>query len=187
MRVIFLNIDGVINRSTTNHHVTPTQTEPLPIPIEPACMRCLNRLITETNSKVVISSSWRKFARWQDLGPALERHGLVAKVIGETPDLSKNKTWLANWQMHKGVPFNFARGWEIAEWLAAHPEVTAFVILDDVADMATLIPWLVRTRPNEGLTDLDVERAKYLLDRSAVGIERAIETTLGFAEETSCG
>ena len=186
MRVVFLDIDGVLNHSATRHNVSPTTTEPLPIPIEPACMARLNQLIAETSAKIVISSSWRLFARWQDLGPALVRHGLVAEVIGETPDLPNNTAWLANWQVRKGTPFEFdrlERGWEIAEWLAAHPEVTAFVILDDVSDMDALIPWLVLTHPNDGLDDPDVERAKYLLERSAMGIERAIETALGIETE----
>ena len=182
MRVVFLDIDGVINHSSTNHVVAPTEKEPLPIPVDPACMACLNRLIAETGAKIVISSSWRTFARWQDLGPALVRHGLVAEVIGETPDLPNDATWLANWHAREGAPFTFERlerGWEIGEWLAAHPQVTGFVILDDVSDMDALIPWLVLTHPCDGLTDPDVERAKYLLERSAAGIEKAVESALG--------
>lgn len=172
MRVVFLDIDGVINHCNTHHHVTPTTQEPLPIPIDPRCMECLNRLIAETGAKIVISSSWRAEAHWTRLGPALVRQGLVADVIGETPDLPNNRLWLANWEIRHGVPFDFERlkrGWEIAEWLAAHPEVTSFVILDDVSDMDALIPWLVLTHPNDGLTDPDVERAKYLLDAGSIG------------------
>jgi hypothetical protein len=153
-------------------------------------MACLNRLIAETGAKIVVSSSWRAETHWTRLGPALQRQGLVADVIGETPDLPNNRLWLANWEIRHGAPFDFERlerGWEIAEWIAAHPEVTSFVILDDVSDMDALIPWLVLTHPIDGLTDPDVERAKYLLDRSAAGIEKAIETALGFEEETSCG
>ena len=185
MRVVFLDIDGVLNHATTRHDVAPSTTEPLPIPIAPECMQRLNRLIAETGAKVVISSSWRKFARWQDLGPALVRHGLVGDVIGETPDLPNDATWLANWEKRHGRPFEFdrlERGWEIGEWLNAHPEVTSFVILDDVSDMDWLRPWLVLTHPCDGLDDPDVERAKYLLDRSATGIERAIENALGIGE-----
>ena len=182
MNVVFLDIDGVLNHCNTRHSVTPTTTEPLPIPIAPECMARLNRLIAETGAKIVISSSWRLFARWQDLGPALVRHGLIGDVIGETPDLPNNQAWLANWHARKGKPFEFdrlERGWEIAEWLAAHPEVTAFVILDDVSDMDALIPWLVLTHPNDGLDDPDVERAKWLLERSAEGLAVARAQALG--------
>ena len=182
MKIVFLDIDGVLNHAATRHAVSPTDTEPLPIPIAPECMARLNRLIAETGAKIVISSSWRTFAGWQDLGPALVRHGLVAEVIGETPDLPNNATWLANWEASKGAAFAFdhlERGWEIAEWLAAHPEVTAFVILDDCSDMDVLKPWLVLTHPCDGLDDPDVERAKWLLERSAPGLAKAREIALG--------
>lgn len=182
MKVLFLDIDNVLNHCDTRLDVSPSTTEPLPIPIAPECMTRLNRLITETGAKIVISSSWRLFARWQDLGPALNRHGLIGDVIGETPDLVNDAVWLENWRVREGAPFTFEkleRGWEIGEWLAAHPEVTGFVILDDVSDMDTLIPWLVLTHPNEGLADPDVERAKWLLERSVEGLVVARSRALG--------
>jgi hypothetical protein len=182
MRVVFLDIDGVLNRCDTRDPRIVTDQEPLPIPIEPACMVCLNRLIAETGAKIVISSSWRLFARWQDLGPALVRHGLVGDVIGETPNLVNDEVWLANWQVRAGAPFTFEkleRGWEIREWLAAHPEVTGFAILDDCSDMDELKPWLVLTHPIDGLDDPDVERAKWLLDRSTDGLALARDRALG--------
>jgi hypothetical protein len=182
MRVIFLDIDGVLNHCDTRSDVLPTTKEPLPIPIAPECMTRLNRLIAETGAKVVISSSWRTFARWQDLGPALVRHGLVGDVISETPDLVNDEVWLENWRVREGAPFTYERlerGWEIREWIAAHPEVTGFAILDDCSDMDELKPWLVLTHPIDGLDDPDVERAKWLLERSADGIAKARELALG--------
>lgn len=125
MKVVFLDVDGVLNHAATRSDVVPTSGEPLPIPIAPECMTRLNRLIAETGAKIVISSSWRLFARWQDLGPALNRHGLVGDVIGETPDLVNNKVWLENWRVREGAPFTFEkleRGWEIGEWLAHFAE-----------------------------------------------------------------
>lgn len=183
MKVVFLDIDGVLNHCGTRM-AAATESEPLPIPIAPECMTRLNRLVAEIGAQIVISSSWRLFARWQDLGPALVRHGLVGDVIGETPNLVKDNVWLERWRIREGVPFDFehlARGWEIREWLAAHSEVTAFVILDDCSDMAELMPWLVLTHPVVGLDDPDVERAKWLLDRSADGIAKARTQALGIA------
>ena len=71
-------------------------------------------------ARVVISSSWRLFAGWQDLGRSLVRHGLVADVIGETPDFVNDAIWLARWHSRFGEPFAYdrlERGWEIREWL----------------------------------------------------------------------
>jgi hypothetical protein len=182
VRVLFLDIDGVLNHVNTRDQRVPSDEDLLPIPIAPECMSRLNRLVVETGAKVVISSSWRKFACWQDLGAALVRHGLVADVIGETPDLVNDAVWLDRWRMREGAPFEYERmerGWEIREWLAAHHEVTEFVILDDCSDMAELRPWLVLTEPLEGLDDPDVERAKWILERSARGIELAKKLAIG--------
>jgi hypothetical protein len=189
MRVVFLDIDGVLNHCGTRDARTPTEEEPIPIPIAPECMGRLNRLIAETAAKIVISSTWRKVAGWQDLGPALTRHGLVGDVVGETPDLVNDAPWLERWRTREGAPFTYERlerGWEIAEWLAAHPEVTGFVILDDCSDMSALKPWLVLTHPNDGLDDPDVERAKWLLDRSAEGLEAALALAIGLEAEAPC-
>lgn len=119
MKIIFLDIDGVLNHCETRSGIC-SPTEPLPLPIAPECMARLNRLIADTGAKIVISSSWRKFARWQDLGPALMRHGLVGAVIGETPDLMKDVVWLERWPKRAGGPFK--RGWEIREWLRRFAE-----------------------------------------------------------------
>jgi hypothetical protein len=181
MKVVFLDIDGVLNHCATRCGA-PTAAEPLPIPVAPECMARLNRLIAETRAKIVISSSWRGVAPWQDLGPALVRHGLVAEVIGQTPELVNDAVWIENWSKREGAPFMYEaleRGWEIREWLAAHPAVTAFVILDDCSDMAELKPWLMLTHPNEGLDDPDVERARWLLERSADGLAVARARALG--------
>ena len=173
MRVVFLDIDGVLNNPGTYCSDAPWKQEPadgpLRVPVEPSCMGRLNRLLRESGAKVVISSSWRLFARYEDLGPALVRYGLVGDVIGETPDLVNDPVWLDRWWTREGAPFEYERierGMEITEWLAAHPEVEEFVILDDCSDMAELKPWLVHCDAVTGLDDPDVERALYLFPQS---------------------
>ncbi len=169
MKVVFLDIDGVLNHPGTYSEGAPwrrEEVERLRVPVDPGCMARLNRLIVETGAKIVISSSWRLFARWEELGPALARYGLVADVIGETPDLVNDPVWLEAWRTRDGAPFAYERierGMEISEWIAAHPEVTAFVILDDCSDMADVKHRLVQCDANFGLDDPDVERAKWMI------------------------
>lgn len=187
MKVLFLDIDGVLNNPGCWGPVALWRQgsgDQLQLPIAPECMIRLNRIVAETGVRIVISSSWRLFARFEDLGPALVRYGLVGEVIGETPALVNNAEWLMRWRTREGAPFTYERmerGWEIREWIAAHPEVEAFVILDDCCDMAELRPWLVHTDPVIGLDDPDVERAKYLLADSARGIALARQLAIGYA------
>lgn len=173
MRVIFLDIDGVLNHFGTRliddfdaPWRGPDPDRLLRVPVAPECADRLNRLIGETGARIVISSSWRRFARWQDLGPALARHGVVGEVIGETPDLINDAPWLEAWRAREGRPFAYdrlERGWEIAHWLGLHPEVTSFVILDDCSDMADLLDRLVLVDPAIGLDDACVDRAIRIL------------------------
>ena len=132
-------------------------------------MTRLNHLVAETAAQIMISSSWRLFARWQDLGPALTRYGLIGEVGGETPDLINDAPWLEAWSTRKGAPFTYERlerGWEIAEWQRLHPEVTSFAILDDSPDIAHLRHRLVLVDPVVGLNDVDVESAwRFLMAR----------------------
>lgn len=170
-RIVFLDIDGVLNHVGTPFDATPWRHEPgefLRVPIAPECMARLNALTDATGARIVISSSWRLFARWQDLGPALARYGMIGEVIGETPDLVNDQPWLDAWRARNGGPFAYERlerGWEIAEWMVRNPGVESFVILDDCSDMADLRHQLVLCDPVVGLDDPDVERAKWLLER----------------------
>ncbi len=167
MKVVFLDIDGVLNTDSTP--CPPYEEQRILIPVEAPCIARLNRLLGETGAKVVISSSWRKVVSYDQLIPALAAHGVVADVIGETPDLVNDAPWLEAWRQREGAPIVYeriARGMEIAEWLRRNAQlnVASFVILDDVADMWTLKDRLVLTDSLVGLDDPDVERAKCILD-----------------------
>jgi len=168
MRVIFLDIDGVLNHPGTWAAGAPWRQQGnalLRVPVEPACVARLNRLAETAEAKIVISSSWRLYARWRDLGPALARHGLECEVIGETPNLVNDQAWLDAWRARTGGPFLYdrlERGWEIAEWLRRREDVSSFVILDDCDDMSDLRHRLVLTDPVFGIDDPDVDRALVL-------------------------
>ena len=181
MRIVFLDIDGVLNHFGTNWEDVPWRRQPdglLRVPIAPECVVRLNRLTDETKARIVISSSWRRFACWQDLGPALARHGVTGEVVGETPDLVSDAAWREMWRTRPRAPVEheqIQRGMEIGEWLLAHPEVVSFAILDDGSDMVCLRPHLVQTDPNVGLDDPDVESARRLLVGDLAGDGSALD------------
>ena len=140
LRVLFLDIDGVLNSHRSclalggiSHDASPdglTQFDPLAL----AMVRGLCR---GAGLSVVLSSSWRILNDWRELGPQL---GLP--MIGATPRLAG------------------ARGNEIAAWLLDHPEpVEAYAIVDDDGDMLPdQLPRFVQTRHTEGLLFGDVEK-----------------------------
>lgn len=148
MKVLFLDIDGVLN-SDTFYLNRPKEIKHLPYPLsefDPACVARLNRILDETKARLVISSSWRHGAF---LNRILSKVGITAKMWDITP-------------YGMGRP----RGCEIRQFLNEHPDIENYVILDDIDNM---LPeqqsHFVLTKYYYGLTDEDAEKAINILNQ----------------------
>lgn len=148
MKVIFLDIDGVLNHET--HYTWLMETdEPTPLQrvhpyseFNPESCKILNRIIDETNAKIVLSSTWR-LDGIPYMNNIFKHVGIFHKLYDVTPSLAyKYDTTLC-------------RGKEIDEWLSKHPEVTKYVILDDDTDMEEhQLPFFIKTDPyKDGLNN----------------------------------
>jgi len=107
MKILFLDIDGVVNNATT------AQRHRGFIGIDPYMALLVDRIIQATSCKVVLSSTWRMMADSRE-----EVRKMVCAFSDVTPVL------------HGEI-----RGFEIQAWLQKHPETTRYAILDDNADM----------------------------------------------------
>ena len=119
MKVIFLDIDGVLN-------VIPQGHDAFGGIFHPDFVDNLKRIIDETDAKIVISSSWRH-SGLQKMLDMWEFRNLPGEVIGVTPDLYRFLDFEGERTM--------VRGDEIQAVLNIHPEITHYVILDDDTDM----------------------------------------------------
>jgi hypothetical protein len=167
VKVIFLDIDGVLNSESYvlkleekccqigHSRETPCDCFKLYRQIDRDAVTRLNRLVAVTGAKIVVSSTWRKIFDMPELCRILTEHGLVAEVIGATPDLFNDPG--------REPGTNLERGYEIDFWLRDHPEVDRFVILDDGSDMAMHRKCLVQTDCEDGLCDEHVELAARVL------------------------
>ena len=124
MKVLFLDIDGVVNCATT------TQRHRGFLGIDPRLAARVRRVVEATGCKVVLSSTWREEAENR---AEVERK--VVEIYDQTPVLH-------------GI-----RGDEVSAWLALHPEVTRYAIVDDVASWFHLGQPLFNTDPRVGLTE----------------------------------
>lgn len=152
MRVIFLDIDGVLvtgEHTERNYKATGVVLSGSDIPFDPSTVNNLNWLIKESGAKIVISSSWRYLHDIDSMRGILSGYGVVGDVIGMT---------------HKG---DSRRGLEIAEWLRRTKEsIESYVILDDDAnyDCTQDHPdCCVDTTFQYGLTELHAKRAFEIL------------------------
>ena len=127
MRVIFLDIDGVLNSSRT----AVAYQQILQRDFDPVAVRMLFRLVMTTQSNLVISSVWRMDPDYQTTiwgcmraaGWPVAFYPWLEHGHRETPIIDRTDT--------KGP----MRGNEIDRWLDAHPEVEEYLIIDDDNDM----------------------------------------------------
>ncbi len=151
MRVLFLDIDGVLN-STKWYDERPDEPHlgrlsELATMIDPDGVARINRIVEQTGCLLVLSSSWRCMEPLALINRALKHRGLSVPLIGATPSI--------------GNP----RGGEIAAWLnaALRGAEWTMAILDDDADMEPWMSCLVQTDGKVGIQDDDVDLAIYLL------------------------
>ena len=122
MKVIFLDIDGVLNY--TQWYVSdrnPGNLNGEEGDIDPLCAERINNICQVTDAKIVLSSDWR--ISWPCCIDRLEKGGIKkGLIIDKTPEHMWNE--LAS-EKYK------SRGSEIDDWLSQHPECDKYVILDD--------------------------------------------------------
>jgi hypothetical protein len=148
MKVIFLDVDGVLNNDFTT-----TRTKSGAEFVDDYLIERLKKIVDATSATVIMSSSWRYGLNCErhhddfvELIEKLESHGVY--VSGYTPTMNT---------AHKSV--------EIKQYLLDHPEVDRFVILDD--DEIELYPEQhVETLNRYGLTDENVEEAIEILNKN---------------------
>lgn len=137
MKLIFLDFDGVlVNRKSL------MQASGMHAKADPDCVRELNRILEVTGAKVVVSSTWRH-AGLLAVKDFLSEWGVKCQTIGITP-------------RGYGV-----RGHEIQQFLEQNRrhDVEDFIIIDDDSDMAHLLPRLIKTEFEVGLTADDADKA----------------------------
>ena len=113
MKIIFLDIDGVMNSDMYFKSVDTRQNNRSRF--DPNSVKMITRLIEEFNAIIVISSTWR-FGAKKELAKELKASGLIKHLHKDwfTPILTLGH-----------------RGKEIKMWLDQHPDIKDYLILDD--------------------------------------------------------
>jgi hypothetical protein len=166
MKVIFLDIDGVLNsgdnmralhRLKVNHGIGETRDQHGQL-FDDRCVNFLDCIIRETGAKLVISSTWRR-AGLDKMKSMWNDRGLPGEVIDITPTTQDPE--ICERYFQPGAD----RGYEIQEWLENHPEVEQYVILDDDSDMLHHQPF-VKCGGHYGITFSVMTDAISILNKS---------------------
>jgi Swiss Army Knife RNA repair-like protein len=112
MKVIFLDIDGVLNCKKTRN------PRKFPYVVDPKLLRRFKGLLERTGAKVVLSSTWR----YDPAGLFSARHAGIP-FMDVTPDMPKRP-----------------RRDEVLAWLKQHPRVKRYAIIDDEDDELDELP-----------------------------------------------
>lgn len=150
MKVIFLDIDGVLNSRQYDADRETAEGN-----IDVSRLLLLKQLVDQAGAKIVLTSSWRR--HWDpagdcpdEIGKELEaafgRFGI--NLYDKTPELDND------------------RAKEISKWLAMNRDVDAFVIIDDIKfGWYELASFVVNTdyRIGRGLEQRHIEKAIKIL------------------------
>ena len=169
MRVIFLDIDGVLNSDQRAKEIhdrfdqglaTQEEANNWDLPYEGTLVP-LKHIIDQTGAQIVLSSCWRyNPERIEALNKVFSPYGF--QIMDQTPiaritlktlfNIGVSKKQIHDYHsMYAGEncdPYTTDRGAEIAIYLHRHPEIESFVILDDdIFDIKTYFPGKT-VRPN---------------------------------------
>lgn len=132
MKIIFLDIDGVITSPRTLSWFN----------FDIYAVNFLRWLCVEVDIKIVISSTWRLNHSKQFF------EAIFGNIIHD------------DWKT-KSVRMDRRRGLEIDEWLSRHSEVTRYLILDDDSDMLeNQIPSFIQTDSVNGMLSEQMEKIR---------------------------
>lgn len=140
MKVIFLDVDGVLNTSKTNSNI---------LDIDSFRLEYLKAIIDETDAKIVLSSSWVKFFT-----------KVNNKIIprSEKGFLFYNLLSLYSIEIYDILGTGVNREEMIIDWISKN-EVDSFIIIDDEPNMFNkLLDRLIKTsiaEDNQMLTNMD--------------------------------
>ena len=162
MKVIFLDVDGVLNseddlmvyreKNNINHCILYAEVEDRPL-------KLLKEIVDKTSAKIVVSSSWRIGCErsgqesifgnslFMKLQTRLKEYGM--DIYDITPSITK-----------------LQRGDEIKAWMSENP-VENFIILDDDTDMGEYLntEHFINTTYKHGLTEELKDRAIEILNK----------------------
>merc|ERR1712039_690987 len=175
-RVVFLDVDGVLLPTGS---VETIVVDGVALPVRDtvresdfavSALGNLRSIVQQTGATIVLSSEWRRTESLKSsIGAVLRSHEVP--VVRDVTPIFHAKAELQ--EVHPVLAWCERRAREIGKWLKDHPEVTAWVALDDLdfawADSvrAAGTPWMkarsVHTNDKICLTDDDAAEAVQIL------------------------
>jgi hypothetical protein len=188
MKIIFLDIDGVLNSNDWYVHRqdnVPMDSIHAQYPLyefDPRAVARLNELTEKTGAKIVLSSTWRIGRTYEQIQSIFDMVGIKGELVGATPSMQTKRPY----EDKEG--YTTPRGCEIDWWLKIEGKfqrinwsrekqqeyidkaiVKNYVILDDDSDMLFgQREHFVHTPFMHGLMDKHAEKCIEILNKDLV-------------------
>ncbi len=145
-KIIFLDHDGVIclannwgkrfDKQRKWGRSLGTSMRDMPVEVrfddfDKKAITVLNKILSETDAEIVVSSDWKKWANLEELGQFYEMQGIVKKPIALTPSLGECEVPIG-FPWSREFDLDQTRTLEIQQWLRENPQVTHWVAIDDL-------------------------------------------------------
>lgn len=171
MKVLFLDVDGVLNdlewiKTNSPEPSVYASIDELARHIDPARVQMVNDVVEATGAEIVLSSSTRTDPR---MSVVLARAGLVSEIYSTTPI----PLWKTNVGGSEYIPITRAE--EVLTWLSQNKNlIQSFAILDDQNHNWTDFhfnerplsnSWVQTSFDNGGLTETKKQEVIEMLNR----------------------
>jgi hypothetical protein len=113
-KILFLDIDGPMIPGRA--YKLPNQTKPFVMTFDPVAVSIINNVCQQEGYQIILHSSWVRIYGGQETYDHCITQGLKPESFHEDKWTGENENWRYN---------------RVAHWLADHPEVTDYIILDD--------------------------------------------------------
>lgn len=156
MKVVFLDIDGVLNSECTTETIMGCRG------IDDENVENLAKIIKETGAKIVLVSDWKVYFN-SKIDIIDSTHPMLKYLMDK---LQKYDLYIYDYTIDRNAS---DRGYGIQRWLKRFPEVERWVVLDDTFffdyEYTGVAPNLVYTNSMCGLTDSNVAQAIDILTK----------------------
>lgn len=160
MKIIFLDIDGVLNCQSSESKCGGL------IGIDDKKVIVLSKIVKETNAKIILCSSWKTF--WERIEKS-EQHEMGNYLDRK---LKRRNLYILDKTNDNGSN----RGYGITKWLEEKNNIESWIVLDDEIfddyEEEKILPHLVKTDfydDNGGLQEKHIEMAISILNNTLKG------------------
>ncbi len=162
MKVIFLDVDGVLNSKSWNdlhqHEISNG------ILIDESKIKLLSMLVRKTNATIVLHSGWRFWFDSQIRPVRKESEIFFEMLLNENISIFDITPDHRTEEIMKTNKLSLVKAGEILEWVAKHENIEQWIVLEDLnLNNEEVENHQIRTDSQKGLTLENVKEAEKLI------------------------